>query len=250
MISRVTVLRRIAASVLLAFGPRGLHPSPTSGVGSRAACPGFERSLDLARWFSRRLSGSWPHAALVAAWSAKGVRAEWMTPTYPSLTFPNHYTVVTGLHPDHHGIVHNTMRDAKLGAFSLGNREAVGNGAWWGGEPIWVRAEHAGLPTATYFWPGSEAAIQGVRPTRWKLYDDTVTVNARIDTVLEWLERGRLHTAAARHALCGDARRCRAQPWARFDRDARRLARSRCGDRPSDGRSCRASAARTQSTWS
>ena len=117
----------------------------------------------------------------------EGVRAEWMTPTYPSLTFPNHYTVVTGLHPDHHGIVHNTMRDAKLGAFSLGNREAVGNGAWWGGEPIWVRAERAGLPTATYFWPGSEAAIQGVRPTRWKVYDDTVTVNARIDAVLEWL---------------------------------------------------------------
>ena len=117
----------------------------------------------------------------------EGVRAEWMTPTYPSLTFPNHYTVVTGLHPDHHGIVHNTMRDAKLGAFSLSNREAVGNGAWWGGEPIWVRAERAGLPTATYFWPGSEAAIQGVRPTRWKVYDDSVTVNARIDAVLEWL---------------------------------------------------------------
>ena len=117
----------------------------------------------------------------------EGVRAEWMTPSYPSLTFPNHYTVVTGLHPDHHGIVHNTMRDATLGAFSLGNREAVGNGAWWGGEPIWVRAENAGLPTATLFWPGSEAAIQGVRPTRWKVYDETVTVNARMDTVLEWL---------------------------------------------------------------
>ena len=73
---------------------------------------------------------------------------------------------------DRHGIVHNTMRDATLGAFSLSNREAVGNGAWWGGEPIWVTAEKAGLPTATLFWPGSEADIQGVRPTRWKAYDE------------------------------------------------------------------------------
>ena len=117
----------------------------------------------------------------------EGVRAEWMTPSYPSLTFPNHYTIVTGLFADHHGIVHNTMRDPKLGAFSLSNREAVANGAWWGGVPVWVSAERAGLPTATYFWPGSEAEILGVRPTRTTVYDDNVPVNDRIDTVLGWL---------------------------------------------------------------
>jgi predicted AlkP superfamily pyrophosphatase or phosphodiesterase len=117
----------------------------------------------------------------------EGVRAEWMTPSYPSLTFPNHYTIVTGLYADHHGIVHNTMRDAKLGAFSLSNREAVANGAWWGGEPVWVSAERAGLPTGTYFWPGSEAEIRGIRPTRTAVYDDNVPVNDRIDTVLGWL---------------------------------------------------------------
>ncbi len=117
----------------------------------------------------------------------EGVRAEWMTPSYPSLTFPNHYSIVTGLYADHHGIVHNTMRDAKLGAFSLSNREAVTNGAWWGGEPVWVSAERAGLPTATYFWPGSEAEIRGVRPTRTTVYDGKVPVNERIDTVLGWL---------------------------------------------------------------
>jgi predicted AlkP superfamily pyrophosphatase or phosphodiesterase len=117
----------------------------------------------------------------------EGVRAEWMAPSYPSLTFPNHYTIVTGLRPDHHGIVHNTMRDARLGAFSLTNRAAVGTAAWWGGEPVWVSAEKAGLPTAPLYWPGSEAAIQGVRPTRWKPYDETVSVTARVDTVLEWL---------------------------------------------------------------
>lgn len=92
--------------------------------------------------------------------AADGVRAQWMTPSYPSLTFPNHYTLVTGLRPDHHGIVHNTMQDPVLGAFSLNRRDAVGDGRWWQeGEPIWVSAHKAGLRTATMFWPGSEAAI-------------------------------------------------------------------------------------------
>jgi predicted AlkP superfamily pyrophosphatase or phosphodiesterase len=116
-----------------------------------------------------------------------GVRAEWMTPSYPALTFPNHYTVVTGLWSDRHGVVHNTMRDAALGAFSLSNREAVANGAWWGGEPIWVSAEKAGLPTATLFWPGSEAAIEGVRPARWTPYDEEMPLDERIDIVIAWL---------------------------------------------------------------
>lgn len=117
----------------------------------------------------------------------EGVRAEWMTPSYPTLTFPNHYTLVTGLRPDRHGIVHNTMRDASLGRFSLGNRDAIGDGRWWGGEPAWVTIERAGLPTATMFWPGSEAAIGGVRPTRWMPFDETMTSDARVDTVLGWL---------------------------------------------------------------
>ena len=60
--------------------------------------------------------------------AADGARAAWMTPSYPSLTFPNHYTIVTGLRPDHHGIVQNTMHDPVLGDFSLGRREAVGDG--------------------------------------------------------------------------------------------------------------------------
>ncbi|HJW45299.1 MAG TPA: ectonucleotide pyrophosphatase/phosphodiesterase [Lysobacter sp.] len=116
-----------------------------------------------------------------------GVRAQWMNPSYPTLTFPNHYTMVTGLRPDHHGIVHNTMNDPVLGTFKLTSDRAVGDGRWWGGEPIWVGAEKAGLPTATLFWPGSEAAIQGVRPTRWQHYDGNVSMDKRVDTVLGWL---------------------------------------------------------------
>jgi len=117
----------------------------------------------------------------------EGVRAQWLIPSYPSLTFPNHYTLVTGLRPDRHGIVHNTMRDEALGGFKLSDRDAVGNGAWWGGEPLWVTAEKVGLPTATLSWPGSEAPIGGVQPTRWQPFDGDLPYNARVDQVVGWM---------------------------------------------------------------
>ncbi len=120
--------------------------------------------------------------------AAEGVHAAWMNPSYPSLTFPNHYSIVTGLRPDHHGIIHNTMRDAALGGFKLSDREAVGNGQWWGGEPIWIGAQKAGLRSATMYWPGSEAAIGGVRPTQWLPFDEDVPAAARVDQVLAWLD--------------------------------------------------------------
>ncbi len=123
----------------------------------------------------------------VARLAATGVQARWMTPSYPSLTFPNHYTIATGLRPDRHGIVHNSMHDDELGVFRLSDRDAVGTSDWWGGEPIWVGAEKAGLPTATMFWPGSEAEVAGVRPTRWNLYDESVPAAARAATVAGWL---------------------------------------------------------------
>lgn len=116
-----------------------------------------------------------------------GVRARWMTPSYPSLTFPNHYSIVTGLRPDSHGIVNNTMYDDALGEFKLSNRQAVGDSRWWQGEPVWVGAEKAGLPSATMFWPGSEAPVQGVRPRQWYPYDKNMALDTRVDHVLEWL---------------------------------------------------------------
>ena len=123
----------------------------------------------------------------IAAMAGAGVRAEWMVPSYPTLTFPNHYTLVTGLRPDRHGVVHNTMEDPALGRFTI--RDAFGSDPrWWnGGTPVWVSAERAGLPTATYFWPGSDAVIHGTRPTRWKQYTEDVTNTARVDTVVGWL---------------------------------------------------------------
>ncbi|GAB3389223.1 ectonucleotide pyrophosphatase/phosphodiesterase [Lysobacter fragariae] len=120
--------------------------------------------------------------------ASTGVRAQWMNPSYPTLTFPNHYTLVTGLRPDHHGIVHNTMTDPALGEFKSNSTRAVQEPRWWGGEPIWVGAERAGLRTATLFWPGSEAAIGGIHPRQWLPYDDAMTSGQRVARVLAWLD--------------------------------------------------------------
>jgi predicted AlkP superfamily pyrophosphatase or phosphodiesterase len=129
--------------------------------------------------------GITPNLSRLAAEGATGP----MRPSFPSVTFPNHYTLVTGLHPDHHGIVGNNMVDAELGSFSLGNKQAVTDRRWWDqGEPIWVTAENAGLVTATMFWPGSEADIRGVRPTHWTTFDQGMPGDARVDQVLTWLD--------------------------------------------------------------
>ena len=120
--------------------------------------------------------------------AATGVRAEGMRPSYPALTFPNHWTLVTGLRPDRTGIVHNIMRDPAIGAFKAGNEDNARDARWWNGaEPIWVTAERAGLHTATMFWPGSQAAVHGVRPTHWRAYDERMPNDARVDQVVEWL---------------------------------------------------------------
>ncbi len=118
-----------------------------------------------------------------------GVRARWMTPSFPSKTFPNHYTIVTGLVPDRHGIVDNNMFDPELGRFSLSNREAVGEARWWGGEPIWIGAQRRGLRTATMFWPGSEAPILGSFPDEWLPFDAGMSKNDRLAQLFAWLDR-------------------------------------------------------------
>ncbi len=120
--------------------------------------------------------------------ASRGVRAEALIPSFPTKTFPNHYTMVTGLRPDHHGLVANNMWDPETeSSYSLGDREAIQNPAWYGGTPVWVTAEQAGLATAPLFWPGSEAPIHGVHPRHWLPYDGDMTHEARIDWVLDRL---------------------------------------------------------------
>ena len=120
---------------------------------------------------------------------ARGVRAENLIPSFPSKTFPNRYTMVTGLYPGHHGIVANTIKDPVTGRiFATSKVQEVRDPMWWGGEPIWVAAARAGQLSAAMFWPGSEAPIGGVRPRYWTAYDGNYPANARIDRVLEWLD--------------------------------------------------------------
>jgi predicted AlkP superfamily pyrophosphatase or phosphodiesterase len=121
----------------------------------------------------------------ISALAADGVSAA-MRPAFPSLTFPNHYTLVTGLYPDHHGVIDNTMDDPVLGHFTLAH--SLDPGWWNGAEPLWVTADAQGLKTATLFWPGSDREIRGSRPDRWRPYDKAVPADARVDQVLKWLD--------------------------------------------------------------
>ena len=121
----------------------------------------------------------------LAALAAQGVQAP-MRPSYPSQTFPNHYTLVTGLRPDHHGIVDNTMEDPVLGRFTMENSK---DSRWWDeGEPLWVTADHQGLKTAAMYWPGSDRTIRGAMPDYWKPYDKAFLAHDRVNQVLAWLD--------------------------------------------------------------
>jgi predicted AlkP superfamily pyrophosphatase or phosphodiesterase len=128
----------------------------------------------------------------------EGVRAKWMTPSFPTKTFPNHYTVATGLYPEHHGIIENNIWDFGV-TFGLGKREEVQNSRWWLGEPVWTTAEKQNQRAAAFFFPGTEAEIAGKRPTFWKQYDGKIPNNDRVDQILAWLdlpqvERPRMYT--------------------------------------------------------
>ncbi|MEX2115562.1 MAG: ectonucleotide pyrophosphatase/phosphodiesterase [Bacteroidota bacterium] len=121
--------------------------------------------------------------------ASEGVRAQWMIPVFPSKTFPNHYSIVTGLYAENHGVVGNTMYDPVFDVvFTMRKREEVVNSRWWGGEPIWATAEKQGQVSATYFWPGSEALIATKRPSHWLKYDGSVPYGDRVRQVLNWID--------------------------------------------------------------
>jgi len=117
----------------------------------------------------------------------EGVRAKWMIPSFPTKTFPNHYTLATGLYPEHHGIVDNNVYDFN-DLFTIDDHNDVTDGRWWWGEPIWVTAEKQGQTAASYFFVGSEAEIENSRPHFWRTYNGKVPPEMRVDKVLEWFD--------------------------------------------------------------
>jgi predicted AlkP superfamily pyrophosphatase or phosphodiesterase len=141
-------------------------------------------SFDGFRWDYSKLYNT-PNLNKLAS---EGVKADRLIPSFPTKTFPNHYSIVTGLYPDHHGLIENSFNAADLGLFyRMGDRSAVENPEFYGGEPVWVTAEKQGVRAASFYWVGSEAAVGGIHPTYWKKYDGTVTYGARIDSVIKWL---------------------------------------------------------------
>jgi len=118
----------------------------------------------------------------------EGVKAKSLIPVFPSETFPNHYSIATGLYPEDTGIVGNTMYDPEWDEwYRISDNKAVQDGKWYGGEPIWNTLEKQDIRTGTMFWVGSEADIQDMRPTYWKSYDGSMPYQARIDTVTKWM---------------------------------------------------------------
>ncbi len=125
----------------------------------------------------------------LAALAGDGVRAHAMRPAFPTLTFPNHYTLVTGLYPDHNGIVANRFTDpVTKKTFVYKDSTSIADPAWWGGEPLWVSVEKQGGHAATMFWPGSDVAIDNRRPEFWVPFDGKTPIDARVDKVLSWID--------------------------------------------------------------
>lgn len=122
----------------------------------------------------------------IQALASKGTRAPYMKPSFPTITFPNHYTLVTGMYPPSHGIIANKFYDPVFQSeFRIGRKESF-QPRWWGGEPIWKTVEKQGKKAATFFWPGSE--VDGNQPSYWNYYNESIPFEYRVDKVLSWLD--------------------------------------------------------------
>lgn len=129
------------------------------------------------------------HPPALMRLASAGVRAEGLIPQFPSKTFPNHYTIVTGLRLAHHGIVSNNMEAPDIpGRYSMSNREVLADPRWWGGEPIWNTLEKQGQLAANMFWPGSETLINGRQATYWTPFDNDLPNADRVKRILDWLK--------------------------------------------------------------
>jgi predicted AlkP superfamily pyrophosphatase or phosphodiesterase len=176
------MIARLLAFVLLSLA---LVRAPVGAAS--AASPLILVSMDGFRWDYMDLFPD--EARTLRTLRREGVGSRGLVPVFPSNTFPNHYTIVTGLLPSNHGMVNNDFFDAELGEFFRYNQPRfVRESRWWGGEPIWVTAIKQGRRAATSFWVGSEAEISGVRPTFWRPYDYNIAFEERLAEVVRWVK--------------------------------------------------------------
>jgi len=199
----LTLARLLAAGALLAACARQPSPLPPAGQPPVAVTAvgsgGTNRADQLGKPYVVLVSFDGFRADYLDRYPApnfqrvarNGVRAKGLIPVFPSKTFPNHYSIVTGQYAESHGIVANRFFDPARGeAYAIGDPKTVLDGSWYRGEPLWVTAERQGMVSASYFWVGSEAAIQGIRPTYVKQFGaDSATISMRADTVITWLSR-------------------------------------------------------------
>ena len=180
----------ILVTVLLACSTCNRHLSnsliaPTTNSEASSAKPYlFLISLDGFRWdYVEQYKP--PH---LSAFIEQGVQAESLIPSFPTKTFPNHYTIATGLYPDNHGLLGNNFFSyEKQVIYNIRNRELVEDGAFYGGSPIWIQASKAGMLSASYFFVGTEANIQGLHPTYYHRFDGSVENELRVEQALNWL---------------------------------------------------------------
>src|ERR1700748_214178 len=128
------------------------------------------------------------HATHLLALAGDGVKSESMIPCFPSVTFPNHYSMVTGLYPSHQGLVQNNFYDRDLKRFYSYKGKTASEGIWYGGTPLWVLAEQNKMLSASFYWVGSEAPIKGIYPTYYYKYNEKIPISERIQTVVNWLQ--------------------------------------------------------------
>lgn len=171
-------MRFAFALILLALAPQAFSAAP----------PLILISLDGFRWdYCERYPQETP---TLQEFRREGVTTDGLIPVFPSNTFPNHYSLVTGLRPSTHGIINNDFFDAETGRFfRFTQRAIVGDPHWWGGEPVWVTAIQQRRKAAVAFWVGSEAPIKGVRPTHWRVFDYRIPFEERLAELAGWLAK-------------------------------------------------------------
>ncbi len=121
--------------------------------------------------------------------SNSGIRAKAMIPSYPSITFPNHWSLITGLYPSHHGLVDNFFYDYKIGkGYAMNKKENAEDGSWYGGTPLWTLAEKQGIVSASLQWVGSASDAGGKRPTYYYPYHEKFKPEEKVNKVINWLK--------------------------------------------------------------
>ena len=118
-----------------------------------------------------------------------GVSATSLRPSFPSKTFPNHWSIITGMYPEHHGIISNNFKDYSADRyFRIGDTTETRDPRWYKGEALWETAERQGIITASYYWVGSDVTDQFRRPTYYYKYEHAKPYKKRVDGVIDWLQ--------------------------------------------------------------